>query len=380
MKFTISFLFCFLFVASGLSQQTRTDTVFSRKLNEERLVTISLPPSYDRDKDRKFPMLFLLDGAYLLPAFKGALDYGNYWEDLPEMIVVALHQNSNQRELDCTIDSQTGLPEGRGNHFFDFIGMELVPAIEKKYRVAPLKIAAGHDVTAGFLNFFLYKDVPLFDGYILFSPELSQGMETHVAERLAAIQKPLMYYHCTADGDLKKIATKARALDEKAKVLKRNGLNYRFDDFIGASHYSLVLYGIPNALYQFFSIFQPISTTEFNEKIAVLTEGYVKYLTDKYTTIEKAMGTKMTIRLNDFKAIEAAILKNKAYHEFDALSDVARKQYPKSMLADYHMAQMYEKQGDNKRAIKAYMNAYQKQEIGDLTKDLMLERADELKR
>jgi len=141
-----------------------------------------------------------------------------------------------------------------------------------------------------------------------------------------------------------------------------------------------VLYAVPNALYQFFSIFQPISSTEYNEKIAVLTEGYVKYLTDKYAAIEKAMGTKMTIRINDFKAIEAAILKNKAYNEFDALSDVARKQYPRSMLADYHLAQMYEKQGDYKRAIKAYMNAYQKQEIGNLTKDLMLERADELKR
>src|SRR5690606_8788460 len=188
MKFITSLLFCFLFVASGLSQ-TRTDTVYSKKLNEERVISISLPPSYDREKDRKYPLLFLMDGEYLLPAFKGALDYGNYWEDLPEMIIVALHQNSNnQREADCTVDGQTGLPEGRGNQFFDFIGMELLPAVEKKYRVAPLKVAAGHDLTAGFLNFFLYKDIPVFDGYILLSPELSEGMENHVAERLAAVK------------------------------------------------------------------------------------------------------------------------------------------------------------------------------------------------
>jgi len=49
------------------------------------------------------------------------------------------------------------------------------------------------------------------------------------------------------------------------------------------------------------------------------------------------------------------------------------------MLADYHLAQMYEKTGDTKRAIKSYQTAFQKEEIGDLTKDMMLERADALK-
>jgi hypothetical protein len=50
------------------------------------------------------------------------------------------------------------------------------------------------------------------------------------------------------------------------------------------------------------------------------------------------------------------------------------------MLADYHMAQMYEKKGDNARAVKSYLAAFQQEEVGDLTKDMMIERADELKK
>ena len=88
----------------------------------------------------------------------------------------------------------------------------------------------------------------------------------------------------------------------------------------------------------------------------------------------------MPIRLNDFKAIEAAILKNKAYAEFEKLAEIAKKNYPKSMLSDYHMAMMYEKTGDIKKAAKTYQNAFQKEEIGDLTKDMMLDKADELKK
>ena len=96
--------------------------------------------------------------------------------------------------------------------------------------------------------------------------------------------------------------------------------------------------------------------------------------------LEKSFNLKLQIRMNDFKAIEAAILKNKAYNEFDQLAQLARKHYPKTMLADYHMAQMYEKQGDNARALKSYLAAFQQAEVGDLTKDMMMERADEIKK
>ena len=87
----------------------------------------------------------------------------------------------------------------------------------------------------------------------------------------------------------------------------------------------------------------------------------------------------MPIRVNDFKAIEAAILKNKAYAEFEKLADLAKKSYPKAMLADYELGMMYEHTGDFKKAFKSYQNAYTKNEIGDLTKDMMLEKADEMK-
>jgi hypothetical protein len=141
----------------------------------------------------------------------------------------------------------------------------------------------------------------------------------------------------------------------------------------------MVLNSIPSALYQIFAVYQPISITEFQEKIATLPSGYVDYLVNKYEILEKSIGLKVQIRLNDFKAIEAAILKNQAYNEFDQLSQLARKDYPKSMLADYEMAQLYEKKGDNARAVKSYLAAFQKEEIGDLTKDMMIERADVLK-
>lgn len=371
-----------LYSGTVFSQNLKvTDTISSNKLNEEREITIGLPPSYEKHPNQKYPVLLLLDGDFLFDPFQGALSYGYYWDDLPEVIIVGISQNkNNERESDCMVDETTGLPSEKGEKFFEFIGMELLPYIEKKYRTAPFKMVAGLDVTAGFLNLYLYKDNPVFDAYISMSPELPAGMEEQIPDRLAAIQKPIFYYHSSADGDVKKMRNRIIALDEAAKNIKKETLNYRFDDFKGSSHYSLVLNSIPSALYQIFSVYQPISTTEFNEKIATLTSGYVDYLIKKYDVIDKSFALKLPIRLNDFKAIEAAILKNKAYDEFDKLSQVARKNYPKAMLADYELGQMYEKKGDNARAVKSYLSAFQREEIGDLTKDMMIERADELKK
>jgi uncharacterized protein len=363
------------------SQKRVTDTITSAKLNEGREITISLPPSYTKNTTQKYPLLILLDGDFLLDPFQGALNYGYYWDDLPEIIVVAITQNkNNEREADCATEATNGLPDEKGEQFFEFIGMELIPYIQKNYRIAPFKMIAGLDTTAGFLNCYLYKDNPVFDAYISLSPELPAGMEEQIPDRLSVIQKPIFYYQATADGDVKSMKTRIQAMDEGIKKVTNPMLNYLYEDFKGASHYSLVLHAIPSALYQIFSVYQPISTTEFQEKIAPLTSGYVDYLTKKYDMLEKALGLKVQIRLNDFKAIEAAILKNKAYNEFDLLAQLARKNYPKTMLADYEMGQLYEKTGDIKRAVKSYQTAFQQQEVGDLTKDMMLERADELKK
>jgi predicted alpha/beta superfamily hydrolase len=375
----ISFLLCLISTLFVYSQKI-TEEVFSPKLNENREITIGLPASYLTNTDKKYPLLIVLDGDYLFDPFQGALNYGAYWDDLPEVIIVGISQNkNNERESDCAVDATTGLPDEKGNKFFEFIGMELVAYMEKKYRIAPFKIIAGHDFTAGFLNFFLYKERPLFDAYISMSPELPVAMEKNIPDRFAILDQSLYYYQSTADGDVKKMQTRIRELDAGLKTVNKPTFNYRFDEFKGASHYSLVLHSIPNALYQFFAVYQPISTAEFSEKIVVLPSGYVDYLINKYQVLEKSLNIKMPIRINDFKAIEAAILKNNAFDEFDKLSDLSKKQYPKSMLSDYHKAMFYEKTGDLKKAAKTYQSAFQKEEIGDLTKDMMLDKADELK-
>ncbi|WP_235889599.1 alpha/beta hydrolase [Flavobacterium restrictum] len=376
MKQLVLFL---LFSVAVFSQKT-TETFESTTLGEKREITIGLPPSYEKNTTKKYPILILLDGEYLFDPFYGALNYGAYWDDLPETIIVAINQNKNDERIeDSHFDESDGVPSEKGVKFFEFIGGELLPYIEKKYRVAPFRIIAGHDTTAGFLNFYLYKDYSIFNGYISLSPELAPDMETRIPDRLKTIKQPIFYYLSSADGDVKALQEPIKKLDENIQTIANPVVNYKYDLFKGASHYSLVLYAIPNALYQIFDAYKPISSAEFTDKIAVLPSGYVDYLVNKYDILTKNLSLKVPVRINDFKAIEAAILKNKAYNELDQLAQIADKNYPKSMLAEYELGLMYEKTGDPKKAAKKYQNASQLEEIGDLTKDMMMDKFDDMK-
>lgn len=367
----------FLFISTSLFSQKITERIQSDELECSREITIGIPKSYQTNPDKKYPLLVILDGDYLFDPFYGLLNYGSYWEEMPETITVGINQN-NERNDDSEYDETTGLPSVKGAAFFNFIAMELIPYIEKKYRVAPFRIIAGHDLMAGFMNFFLYKDHSIFHAYISLSPELVPEMTTKISERFSALKQPIFYYQSTGSKDIKDILNAVQILDSNINSAGNPLINYRYDQFKGASHYSAVLHSIPNALYQIFDCYKPISMFEFSEKIAILPEGHVKYLTDRYEIITKTLGLKIPIRISDFKAIEAAILKNKAYKELDKLANLAEKYYPNSMLPDYELGLMYEKLGDYKKATKAYQRANTLDKIGDLNRDFIFKKLDEM--
>lgn len=376
---TSKLLMLLAFISSSVFAQRFDEPFESQKLGGVRDISIILPPSYESTKDKKYPVFVVLDSEFLLDPVMGTMKYGAYWDDLPEVIIVGISQNkANEREYDSHFD-ENGLPAEQGAKFFEFIGIELLPYIEKKFRAAPYRLIAGHDLTAGFLNAYLYKDNPVFNAYLCLSPELPEEMETRIPDRLKIAQKPIFFYLATADGDLKPMRERIKLLDEGAKTVKNDFVKYGFDDFKNTSHYSLVPNAINNAMSAIFEGYQPISMNEFQEKLAKLDKGHTQYLVDKYMNIQKKLGFMPTIRLTDFKAIEAAIMKNKNYEDFMPLSELAKKNYPKTMLSEYHKAMFYDNTGEPAKAQKAFMSAFGLTPIRDLTKDMMLERADAIK-
>ena len=370
----IAFL-CF----SVLSSQTIYEEFQSAKLGISRELKIQLPRNYEENIEKLYPIFIVFDGDYLFEPVAGNVDYYSYWEDMPEAIVVGINQVDSRNE-DNHYSDQTYFPVESGAKFFEFIGMELIPYIEDKYRTANFRVAVGHGETANFINYFLFKKEPLFNGYMALSPDLVMSMLDNLPTRLSELERKIFYYLATSTNDIKPLREDANVLNTRLSALENKNIFFGFNEFDGPTHYSLPAHAIPNALESLFFVFQPISKKEYTERILTLETSPVAYLNEKYEMINELFNIEKQVLVNDFKAIAAAIEKNKTYDEYEALGKLARKEYPDTLLGNYYLGRFYEETGEPKKAMRTYKSAYILEEIGGYTKDEMMERADAIKR
>jgi len=361
-----------------MQSQVIYETIHSNKLKEDRQLKILLPRGYSNDDAKKYPLIVVFDGDYLFEAVAGNVDYFSYWEDMPEAIVVGIKQDE-QRYDDSMYSEQNSLPIEKGANFFEFIGYELVPYMDNKYKTENFRVVVGHGETANFMDYYLLKDVPLFQAYISLSPDLAPQMTQYLTDRLKTIDKKVFYYLATSTNDVPEIKEKVEGLNQSLQALDNKNVHYNFDSFEGPSHYSLPAYAIPKALENIFFIFQPITKKEYTETILKLDGSPVDYLLEKYQMINDLFGIEKQILINDFKAIEAAIKKKEQWNYYEDLGKLARKEYPDTLLGHYYLGRFYEETGEPKKAMKLYQSAYILDEIGGITKDLVLELADQIK-
>jgi len=359
--------------------QIKYESISSEKLGETRQIKIQLPRNYEENQDKRYPVVIVLDGDYLFEPMAGMVDYYSYWEDAPEMIVVGINQDGIRMQ-DTYYSEKNFLPEGKGAKFFEFIGMELLASLDQKYRTANFRIIVGHDFTSNFINYYLLKQNPIFQGYINLSPDLAPEMANRVTSALNSTESRKWYYMATASDDVPNLKESILGFDNSLKNLENEMVDYNFDNFQDATHYSLVGKAIPSALESMFEIYRPISTKDYNEKLLQTSVSPSEFLAEKYNSIEELYGIKKKISLNDFMAVYKAIEKTRNWEEYKDLYKMAFEHYPGTMLGTFFEARYEEETGNPKRAMRIYQNAYGQEKIAFLDADFMLEKADAIKK
>src|SRR5690349_2797483 len=76
-------------------------TLHSRDLGEDRLVNVVLPADYDKNKDARYPVLYLIDGgvAQDLVHVAGVVQLGAAWGRNADPIIVGIETKDRRREL-----------------------------------------------------------------------------------------------------------------------------------------------------------------------------------------------------------------------------------------------------------------------------------------
>lgn len=375
MKLSLS-LFA-LFFCVGLSAQVKQEVFESFKLQEKRDIQYYIPEDYSEEK--KYPVVIVLDAEYLFDQVVAISKFNSAFQGLPQSIVVGINQKENDlRWEDCAFDEDTGLPSEKGKQFFEFLGLEIIPYLDLTYKTAPFKMIVGYDITANFMNYWLFKDQSLFSSYVSISPLLAPEMDTRVPARLAAMDKNI-FYHLIVAGNRDNTRNNLLQMDRGLKSLDKENIHYYFDEYVDADEISIATYGLGKAWDRTFQMFKQISPKEYKEKILTSDESAYSYLDDKYKMIEDLFGFKKSVELNDIMAIYAASRKKDDFESLKSLSDLCKKEFPETMLGFYFEGEYYEEIGEAKKALRTFEKAFGMEEIDFLTKEMALDKMDALK-
>ncbi|QCX52318.1 alpha/beta hydrolase [Elizabethkingia sp. JS20170427COW] len=148
----------------------------SAQVNEERTINIWLPPNYKPSDS--FPVMYMADGGIKedFPHIANTLAQLTKEKKIKPLILVGIENTQRRRDLTgfttVATDKEVAPIVGGSEKFRDFIKLELIPEIDKRYSTTGERSIIGESLSGLFVmeTFFLTPD--LFDYYIAFDPSL----------------------------------------------------------------------------------------------------------------------------------------------------------------------------------------------------------------
>jgi len=154
------------------------ETVTLEALGESRAVNIILPPDYAAEPDKRWPVIYLLDGAMKQDLMMGAglMRWGALWGRSQDAIIVGIETKDRQRELlPPTRDAAERArwpTAGEGATFRAWIAGTVKPMVEARYRHDGTALLVGESAAGHFVVETWAVTPGLFTGYAAISPSL----------------------------------------------------------------------------------------------------------------------------------------------------------------------------------------------------------------
>lgn len=186
-------------VAQPATGTIKTLTIKSAVLGEDRTVLVRTPAGYETNKV-SYPVLYMTDGDAHIGHTSSTIEFLTRNGRISDLIVVGVTNTDRTRDL-SPVKSTARNPAGElqsptsggADNFLKFFETELIPQIEKQYRVQPYRILAGHSLGGLFAIHSMISKPRLFNSYISVSPALqwANGEALKRAEEFLKNQKEM---------------------------------------------------------------------------------------------------------------------------------------------------------------------------------------------
>ncbi|WP_411893709.1 alpha/beta hydrolase-fold protein [Winogradskyella sp. A2] len=369
-----------------LQNPAQQDSIYSESLNEQRIFYVQYPDDYDANSTIKYPVAYILDGEFLLPTVHNFLGYysGGF---TPEMILVGI-SNLNNRTRDLTttkITESYGMPysieNGEAANFAKFIASELIPYIENTYPVTNYRTLVGHSYGGLFTVYTLLYNPELFANYIAIDPSIDWDNQKLLNEAKDILstnsfegkslfmslngqlhwQNPDITINNVMDdnSDATLFARSNIAFRKSIELNQDNGLSLHWKFYPNDLHGTIQFPSVRDGFISTFQWFQMENTDKINS-FETTNEELTKIIRYRAEKLEKHFGyvvppyPEELLNMSGYMSMDMENAERaKMYFEF------ATEFYPKSANAYDSMADYYEKNNDNKKALKFAQMAYE---------------------
>lgn len=217
-------------------------TIHSGILNEDRSLLIYLPSSYD-ESEAKYPVLFQVEGSELLfHSESGTIRYLSEFKDkIPALIVVNILFTNYRRDIfPIAVPQIPGT--GGSDNFILFLSEELIPFLEKNYRISDFKMIYGQSNTGMFAIYSMLSQPQLFNACIAASPAVGQAdnFMYSLADSLLEVNRfdgQTIFFTHALDDPLTRIV--GDALPGFLQILKNKApaeLNWQYQEYETGGH------------------------------------------------------------------------------------------------------------------------------------------------
>ncbi len=182
------------------------ETITLEALGAERVVNIVLPPDYAAEPEKRWPVIYLLDGAMKqdLMMGTGLMRWGALWGRSQDAIMVGIETKDRQRELlpptSDAAERKRWPSAGESAVFRQWLADTVKPMVEARYRTDGRAFLFGESAAGHFVVETWAEAPALFTGYAAISPSLQWDSEALSRGALRDSMRPPLYLSLADEG------------------------------------------------------------------------------------------------------------------------------------------------------------------------------------
>jgi predicted alpha/beta superfamily hydrolase len=313
-------------------------------LGEERTVLIRTPVGYETNK-LSYPVLYMTDGDAHMDHTSSTIAFLTRNGRIPDLIVVGVTNTDRIRDLAPVKSTDKRFQGGGGaDNFLKFFETELIPRLEKEYRVQPYRILAGHSLGGLFVIHSMITKPGLFNSYIAVSPALlwekSEALKRAADFLKKQKEMKATLYVAVGNEELDAITEPFDSFRELLSKTHIKGFAWQAERLAGEDHGSVVLRSHYLGLRTVYDGWLPPSDLKTGE-----VTGGLKGIDAHYKKLSEKFGYLIPVPENFINDMGYQFIFNDKLEEAIAVFKANVARYPESANVYDSLADAYERQG-----------------------------------